>query len=373
MPPGQLLHSALSLLVQGSSSGWFGLACPGHCQGSFAWTFASCLVGFLLGVLTTIIAFRHLLLSVPASAWILALSPLRLEQSIVDLQRALERLRIAVGQQSDSSHAEWEVVSSSGEPPSSSVGVSSSPPSRTRARGTCASTPLTRASIAASFPACPRHCLDLCDRLSPTAPLQPEERAIRAWKAGCWAKAVFEGQVPTPAPTPVLNLKPACYIVLRCARLPSPARFSTWSAFRAAVGPLSDPSAIASLPFVRPGSTAQQLDSLSLPSISNEQGRSDARWPLAGAPLHTAMASCWWRSREAGRALPSPPPKARWTPGWTSYLSRRRYRSRRPACQSDPHWPLRFCRCSFSRGGRDWGRGAYRYGARGLVGGFGGN
>ena len=38
--PGQVLSSLVSFLVQGSSSNWYGLSCPGHCSGSTGWAVA---------------------------------------------------------------------------------------------------------------------------------------------------------------------------------------------------------------------------------------------------------------------------------------------------------------------------------------------
>ena len=57
-------------------------------------------------------------------------------------------------------------------------------------------------------------CLDLCNRLGGDSQSN-QSRAQRAWEAGCWAKAVLEGKVPKPRPTPKLNLQPAVYLVLK--------------------------------------------------------------------------------------------------------------------------------------------------------------
>ena len=132
MGPGQVLSSFVSFLVQGSSSNWYGLSCPGHCSGSTGWTVAIGVCGFFLATLFT---FRHILFTVPASACMnSSLEPakatapkapadLRLRgyalhgsgagRSITDLQEALERLRIAVDRQSARPDGDWEVVASS--------------------------------------------------------------------------------------------------------------------------------------------------------------------------------------------------------------------------------------------------------------------
>ena len=166
------------------------------------------------------------------------MDPEELAQSIGDLQAALSRLSLAVSRSSAHDESPWELV---GPPASSSSSrvprghFAGAEPGVTSAAPRAAP---TRSSIAASFPPWPDHCIDLCGRLSSSASFSPADRARRAWVAGQWAKAVLQGEVPTPLPTPVLNVKPTCYVVLRSDRLPGPARYSTYSAFRAAVGPL---------------------------------------------------------------------------------------------------------------------------------------
>ena len=100
------------------------------------------------------------------------------------------------------------------------------------------STP-TRAQTSASFAACPQYCLDICARLSASS-LSPSERAKRAWVAGLWAKEVLQGRWGTPLPSTSVGLRPTVYIVLRCADLAEPARFSSYAAFKRAVGPLEN-------------------------------------------------------------------------------------------------------------------------------------
>ena len=58
MSPGQVFQSLVSLAVQGSTTNWFGLGCPGHCAGSLSWTLSSGAIGFLSGALCTLFLFR---------------------------------------------------------------------------------------------------------------------------------------------------------------------------------------------------------------------------------------------------------------------------------------------------------------------------
>ena len=70
-------------------------------------------------------------------------------------------------------------------------------------------------TIEDSFPDCPRTVLLLGQRLSPSSELSAEGRIRRAWKAGCWAKAVKEGRIPTPNQTPAIELSNRFYVVVQ--------------------------------------------------------------------------------------------------------------------------------------------------------------
>ena len=173
-----------------------------------------------------------------------------LDRAIAEVQVALERLRVAT-HSSASSSADWEVVSDPGisegdrdrvPRPPLRVTLSDPEPVSSRRSGAPASSasvpaPETRSEIAASFPECPQYCLDLCRALSSPV-LSAEGRAKRAWLAGRWFKAVLEGRVATPSPAPVLALRPVVYIVFRGPSISVPCRFSTFTAFRRAVGSL---------------------------------------------------------------------------------------------------------------------------------------
>ena len=158
-----------------------------------------------------------------------------LPTAILEVQQALERLRIA----SLHSAPEWELVS---EPPAGGDTARGSSDSPQPARGYPKAVPRpppSRSSVEASFPDCPVYCLDLCTRLS-----AGESRAKRAWRAGCWAAEVLAERWPTPLSSPPLQVRPVVYVVLRADRLSAPARFSTFSALRQAVGEIAGSSTV---------------------------------------------------------------------------------------------------------------------------------
>ena len=80
-------------------------------------------------------------------------------------------------------------------------------------------------AVASSIPPVPCAFLGLCHSLG--SPAECRSRALRAWTAGCWAKAVLEGKIPKPRPTPKIPQRPSVYIVLRAPGVDRPARVST--------------------------------------------------------------------------------------------------------------------------------------------------
>ena len=157
-----------------------------------------------------------------------------LAQTIAEVQGALERLRISVENRAAPPSSPWVVVRNPSPTPNGSSSAEAPPLS---GGGLPVPSPLRRGDIRDRFPPCPPHCLELCERLAPAGNFSAADRARRAWTAGLWAKEVFEGSVATPDPIPVLSLRPSVYIVVRSERLPGPARYSTFRALRAAVGP----------------------------------------------------------------------------------------------------------------------------------------
>ncbi|CAE7829752.1 unnamed protein product [Symbiodinium sp. CCMP2592] len=85
---GEVASSVFSFLLQGSSSGWFGLACPGHCVGSLSFSVSLAFGGFCAGALTTLFLLR--LLPTYVSGLTLCMGD-DLARTIAEVQGALER------------------------------------------------------------------------------------------------------------------------------------------------------------------------------------------------------------------------------------------------------------------------------------------
>ena len=101
----------------------------------------------------------------------------------------------------------------------------------------------TRAQILASFPPVPAHLTVLCEALTLSAG-PTEQRAHRAWVAGCWARAVLDQRVRTPNRTPPIQLAPRVYVVLRAPGLQCPAFFRSRRDYFAALGTLEGSDSI---------------------------------------------------------------------------------------------------------------------------------
>lgn len=113
--------------------------------------------------------------------------------------------------------SEWDVVSSSG--------VDSGSASRPSTFG-CYD------DVASNLPGPSPAALDLAARLSGSVESR-RGRIVRAWEAGCWAKAVLEGRIPKP-------LQSTCYIVLRAPSVAHPVRVSSASEYFRLVPRLTD-------------------------------------------------------------------------------------------------------------------------------------
>ena len=100
-------------------------------------------------------------------------------------------------------------------------------------------------SLEAAIPALPSRCVHACRALTGSGS-SPEARATRAWVAGHWARLVLADSVPTPRPSPKLPtaIRPRIYIVLRASAFEGAARFSSFNAFKSAVGPLENSSTV---------------------------------------------------------------------------------------------------------------------------------
>ncbi|CAE7246280.1 unnamed protein product, partial [Symbiodinium necroappetens] len=105
-----------------------------------------------------------------------------------------------------------------------------------------------RQAITLAFPSLPDYLVDSCRQLS-VGSLTPQQRANRAWLAGCWARAVLDGQVDKPDPSEPLDVSSRYDCVLRAEGLPSPVVCGSLSAFRRVVGPVLGRSVTHGFPF----------------------------------------------------------------------------------------------------------------------------
>ena len=70
--------------------------------------------------------------------------------------------------------------------------------------------------LAGQFPQCPPAALELCALLR-GGQISKEQRARRAWIAGCWAKLALEDKIRLPEPAEPIGLSNTCFIILRAA------------------------------------------------------------------------------------------------------------------------------------------------------------
>ena len=161
---------------------------------------------------------RSTAVSILTSAIRLAITLLRGVASGLELalnQVETSGLHSGGGNSSEPAHSEWDVVSENNEATSATPVAGLAPASRKEGYS----------QIANTLTAAPISCIELCSRLGTRA--EAEARAQRAWEAGLWARAAFDKRVPTPRPTPKLNLRPSVYIILAAPGLQSPVRVKT--------------------------------------------------------------------------------------------------------------------------------------------------
>ena len=101
----------------------------------------------------------------------------------------------------------------------------------------------SRSGLAASFPDCPHRWLRLSSRLG-ASNLSSEARIIRAWTAGCWAKAVVEERIGSPNRSTACSLSNRYWAVVRCEGLRTPRIFTSSRRFFPAVGEIEGSSTI---------------------------------------------------------------------------------------------------------------------------------
>ena len=94
-----------------------------------------------------------------------------------------------------------------------------------------------RAEVSAEFPACPPELVATCRSLRGGL-LSAEKRAVRAWTAGCWARAILQGEVEFPEASASTGLSNRHYCVLAAEGLDRPVVVGTFLAYKKIVGQL---------------------------------------------------------------------------------------------------------------------------------------
>eukprot|EP00435_Cladocopium_sp_Y103_P029071 s3901_g7.t1 len=101
----------------------------------------------------------------------------------------------------------------------------------------------TRDQIQASFAPCPGFLLQQGTKLSGSA-TSGSDRVARAWLAGQWSRATFEGRSHSPNRTPQLDLRSRFYAVLRAEGLERPTIYRSAKSYWSVVGDLSTSDSI---------------------------------------------------------------------------------------------------------------------------------
>ena len=147
-----------------------------------------------------------------------------------------------------SGSAQAERCVEAAEPPASSVLHASLPPPAVRS---VLSSPLRvpeyplpgplrpRSEVEADFPPLPVPLRDTCKALRGGS-IPWQARALRAWTAGCWTRAVLEAQVESPNHSEQIGLSNRiyCICIIAARGLASPTFVRTFAAYKAIVGEL---------------------------------------------------------------------------------------------------------------------------------------
>ena len=89
-------------------------------------------------------------------------------------------------------------------------------------------------TLATEIPAVPKWAVDLCASLTGSQ-LSKEDRALRAWEAGHWAKFVALGRVSKCRPSKPIDLQNKFYIILRAPGHECPVLCDSASSYRSVV------------------------------------------------------------------------------------------------------------------------------------------
>ena len=115
-------------------------------------------------------------------------------------------------------------------------------PRTSRAAPPCStfSRPLeAREDIERSFDPCPGHLLDSGRRLVGST-ISAQQRILRAWRAGQWARAVLAGRASSPSRSEQIDLRARVYVVLRGGDSPPPTCYSSSNSYWKAIGSFRD-------------------------------------------------------------------------------------------------------------------------------------
>ena len=95
-----------------------------------------------------------------------------------------------------------------------------------------------RSEVKESFPQIPLEVRDTCRHLR-GGNLTWQARALRAWEAGCWARAVLNSEVSSPNRSERLSLQNRVCCVLAAPGLASPTVVGSFASYREITGPLT--------------------------------------------------------------------------------------------------------------------------------------
>lgn len=71
-----------------------------------------------------------------------------------------------------------------------------------------------------------------------------QQRALRAWQAGYWARFVLEGRIGKPRPSSPCDLANSTYVVVRAKGITEPVRVEKAADYRALLGDFSGASSL---------------------------------------------------------------------------------------------------------------------------------
>ena len=160
-----------------------------------------------------------------------------LADEVTQLSLQLEGLSVSITRTRSRTAAVSQAVSPVHVPRQEAVQVRSAPLPSAGERPVSAS---VRDQLERSFPPLPERLAALAERQLSSGALAPRARALRAWIAGHWARAVLSGRVPTPCFTPRLALPNRFYAVARSSDGSAPAIYSSREQYIRAVANFSD-------------------------------------------------------------------------------------------------------------------------------------